>query len=260
MSSQAVVRHYEVGTRRARSYSSNAKLASTLWVSTLYSEYFAVLRTLVGKTSLLVVARRSTSGEKASSELAGSLYASLSNPASGSHYWDLKALEEDSPETIMALVEMARRTLNYDYMVEAAGRANDLLGSKDGYVEIVPYKLEVAEYRVPEETIERIREHVDKLTSVFAKLGGRAEAELWKLIFSGYREGIVDTIEGITEEEKKYLKDLLNKPFERVALIIAYRQMGNPKKLFIKMLRTVYFRNLVAYQVHCGSVNISDQY
>ena len=258
--SQAVTQYFERCTRRARSHSRNAELASVLWVSMLYSEYFAVLRSVAGKTSFLVVAEKRGDVESAPSKAADSLYASLSGDETKSYMWYPGSREGSGVEEVKRLVDEAREKGNYDYIVAAAAKANELLGARDGYVEITPYKLEVSEYRVPEETIKRIEEHVQRLTSIFAKLGGKAEYELWKLIFAGYRENIVDTVEGISSEEKSYLRSLLNKPFERTALIFAYKQMGNPKKLILKMLRTIYFRNLVAHQVYYRGLNIRDQY
>ena len=259
--SQAVAQYFEGCAKRARAHglSGNTKLAEALWASTLYSEYMAVLRSAAGKTSLLVVAEKSGGVRGSQSRAADSLYASLS----GNRSWGYASLSDDvaaDVERVKELVEVAKEKGNYDYLVAAAGKANEFLGTSDGYVEIVPYKLEVSEYSVPEETIKRIEEHVERLTAIFAKLGGRAEYELWKLIFSGYKENIVDTIEGISSEEKSYLRSLLNKPFERTALIFVYKRMGDPNKLVLKMLRSIYFRNITTVQAYTRNPNIKDQY
>jgi len=226
------------------------KTAMGTWLTSIYTAYILVLKSLNNESVLYVDVEESTPVE-GSPELAESLYFALS-PRRDDYYRPYR--RDERVEEIKELVEAAVEEHNYDYMIEAAGRANELLGTKDGFVEIPSYKLVITEAALPREEAEKVIELGERVADIFTKLGGRAEAELRKLIFSGFKEGIINTIEGITDEEKNFLETIIRDPIKRASLLFAYKRIGSYKRLLPKILYNMYFRNMPFIQYYSSDI------
>jgi hypothetical protein len=241
--------------------------AKAIWVSILFSEYRAVLNALEGNTVVVldVEPQPSTDGnEPLADEVYMAVLDAVRKPVTER---GLLGLEEEYQEDsgnevskIARLVKKGRETLNYDYMIEVANRLNKMLGTFDGWVKIVPYKVVFTELDLTKERADKIKELGERIAEMFSKLGGRAEAELRKVIFSGYREEVIDSIEGLSDHEKKFIKDLVTKPFERAALFFAYKRIGNFRRLQRRIISTIFHRNNFVHITLSPYVPVIDDY
>jgi len=215
------------------------------WVTSIYVGYILVIKSLSNEQVPYIDLVEEAPVEK-NLESAESLYYRLRPDLRRGYYPDYTGAVAD----IVELVEEARSRRNYNYMSSAAKKANEAFGTKDGFVEIPRFKPITAWEALPREEAEKVVELGNKVADIFTKLGGRAEAELQKLIFSGYKEGILNTIEGLTEEEKKFLESVLEDPLRRAALLFAYKRVGNYKKLLPKIIFDLYYRGIPYIQYY----------
>jgi len=216
------------------------------WVTSIYVGYILVVKSLNNEQVLYVDVEESTApgkGPDAADDLYSRFHRDLKimryNPGYGGEVTEIREL-----------VDYARYKRDYSYMISAAEKANELLGSKDGFVEIPLFKVRAVWEAIPRDEAVKVVELGAKVADIFTKLGGRAEAELQKLIFSGYKEGILNTIEGLTEEDKKFLQGVLEEPLHRAALLFAYKKVGNYKKLLPKILYAMHYRNIPYIQYY----------
>lgn len=217
-----------------------------VWVTVLFGEYRVLQLVKYGVKPIVLNLNRGNDETVDDVNLAYEVYTRVNTALNRRPYQEDEEFEEeeetsDNPvDEIERLVRVAYNTGNFDYMLIAADKANKLLRSGDPYLYYPVYEKQVMDLNLTKKDVEIIEKTGEKIANMLAKLGGRAEAELRKLIFTGYREDTVDTIEGLTDEEKEFLKNILRKPFQRVALIYAYRQVGNIKKLIYRIQQTIY--------------------
>jgi len=219
------------------------RTAAGVWLTSLYTAYIAVVKSLIGEPLLYVDVEENPPVE-GDPELAEAFYCEFIQNRELRYRYCYPRRYDERIEKIKDMVEAAKEERNYDLMVGAAAKANELLGTRDGFVEIPSYRPVITEAALPREEAEKVVELGERVADIFAKLGGRAEAELRKLVFSGYKEGILDTIEGLTDEEKRFLEDVIGDPIRRAALLFAYKRVGNYKRLLPKILYNMYFRNI----------------
>jgi len=216
--------------------------AKGLWVTSIYTGYILVVKSLNNEPVDFILVEESTPTD-GDQEVAEALYSLLSPSKGDGAYYRYRSYDS-SINDIEEMVKIARERHNYEFMVAAAKKANELLGTRDGIVEIPAYTVNRNEVILPREEAERIVSLGEKIAEIFVRLGGRASVELEKLIFSGFKKGIVNTIEGITDDEKMFLESVLEDPLSRAALLFAYKKVGNYKKLLSKILYSMYFRNI----------------
>ena len=153
--------------------------------------------------------------------------------------------DEVLPEEMEKIVKYARYAYEYGdpgYLVAAARELATLVRGSDEYIAVWAYPDEVKPLNLTREDLERARKLSDRVLQILAPLGGEVEAVLTKLVFSGYRKGIARTIEGLREEDAEFLEELLDKPFDRVAILYAYGRIANLKELVHRMMKEVIIR------------------
>ena len=229
--------------RRYESKNDIMNPAKALWVSTILSEYYTVVDALNGRDTVYIVAVPEE-GAKGDEELAKKVYDALDLMDHGIE----GGVDDERAREVARLVKMGKVTGNCSYCYEAALMVDKDLGTDDGYVKMDHYSIEVIVLDITKEDAERIRELGDRVADVFAKLGGRATSELSKLIFSGYKDEVVDSLE-LSGEEKEFLKELLDRPYDRAAIVFAYRRLGNFRHLLARMFRVAYFGATPAFMV-----------
>ncbi|MEM1877074.1 MAG: hypothetical protein QXH21_09875 [Ignisphaera sp.] len=125
---------------------------------------------------------------------------------------------------------------DFDSLMELADKLDQLLGRKSKIIQIPIYRVEaVGDIEIP--SYEEIEKEADELLKKLAHLGGKLEYVLSSLVVNGYRKGVTNGIEGLDESEKTYLEELLDTPFKRVALIIAYGRIRSLKKIIQRLNR-----------------------
>ena len=211
-----------------------------LWLSTLYAEYRTLLHALWGDRLVAVELVPDAEVQRVGGEAVDELYRRLQDPGcgGGGGGW---------VEEVVEMVGRALRTGDYDHLLRAARVVNEVVGSRDGWVRIYPYRVVEEELGVSREEAERVVRLGERIASTLSRLGERAEPALRRLIFEGYREGVVDEIEGLDEEERRMLRDLLSRPYDRAALLFAYRHVGNFRELHSRILQEVFHRNTLSY-------------
>lgn len=225
------------------------RFAKSIWVGCLLAEYRILQLAKYGikPVEVGVKAVEQSRGERGSDIDVDALYQAIFNvkergEREGEYeFTDVVGVEE----RIVKDIEKAVTYKDPDYLVRAADELNKVLGDNDKYIRITSYAPVVTILDINEENAERVRRLADKVLRIMAPLGGRLEAELMKLIFSGYKRGITDTIEGLGSEEKKFLEQLLDKPFERAALIFAYGKVADIKNLIYKMIKVAFNKDIV---------------
>lgn len=145
----------------------------------------------------------------------------------------MKSLEQKNPELLFKAEEILTK----------------LYGDSGDIVSIPLYNLEAKELNITQQDYKRVEEISNELLRTLSPLGGRVRAELWKLIFSGYKQGITSTIEGLSDDERNYIEKLLDTPFDRASLIIAYGKIANIRNLLMKMTSTVINRTSVTPKI-----------
>lgn len=249
-------------------YKKNEKLVQEIWVSLLFAEYRTVFFALLGAEIHGVDIEEGEEVRKVSWEEAEKIYWEILDRVEKlrkgevderKEFWEMdddefieslfgkKKEEKNKPREVAEHVAMGIETLNYDHFIRAAELVNEMLGTNDGLVQLTPFKPVLSKKIITREDAERIRGLGEKIADMFARLGGRAEAEMLKLVFSGYKEDIVDTIEGLGPQEKDFLKKLLDTPYERASLLFAYKRIGNFRRLQIKILQTIYRANTFSF-------------
>ena len=124
-------------------------------------------------------------------------------------------------------------------VVRLADKLDQLLGMKSRMLRMPIYKVEaVGELEVP--SYEEVEREAGELLKRLAHLGGKLEHVLSSLAVNGYRKGVTDGIEGLGEPEKAYLEELLDTPFRRVALILAYGKIGSLKRIIQRLNREAF--------------------
>ena len=236
--------------------SGQEELLRAIWVATLYAEYRLVLLVLEGRDVEVVGLSQAKATKEAPAWLADTLYVSIYRI---DDIGDVLPLEGEVGEVVRS-VERAVKTLNHDYFMKAAKMMNELLSVKDVILEITPYKLVSRRLKLTREDAEEIARLGEKIARIMARLGGVAEAELRKLVFNGYREGIVDTIEGLSREEKELIASLLKRPYRRAALIFAYRVIGNYKALLREIVKHMTSQNSYKHITDLPQLPSIDQY
>jgi len=149
---------------------------------------------------------------------------------------------EKSLRRIARLVRRGFAKRDYDYVLEAARRLNELFGSYDSLVVVYACRLKPPKPVLTIDEARSVAELGDRIADMLSGLGGRAEAELRKLIFSGYKPEVVDTVEGLSDEDRKLLRKILKTPYLRASLLFAYKRVGNWRELERELLRTVLKR------------------
>lgn len=241
-----------VGVSRDKLASMDEDVAKLLWLESLLSEYRLLQLYKYGVSPVVVNVKYGSSEAKSSDEVdVDELYRAIYEQRK--HALKRRVSKDEEAEYMFDDVEMMGREKKIVdsvkkayvfkeplYFYEASKLLKDELGSEDKYVAITPYTPVVTELNISPEDLAHVDRLATKLLSTLAPLGSRVEAELRKLIFSGYRSGIAETIDGIGEEERKFIEELLDKPFDRVALIKAYGKVADVKKLIFKILSEIY--------------------
>jgi len=128
---------------------------------------------------------------------------------------------------------------SFSGVVELADELDQLLGMKSKMLHMPIYRVEaVGELEIP--SYEEIEKEASELMKKLAHLGGKLEHVLSSLVVNGYRKGVADGIEGLSELEKAYLEELLDTPFKRVALILAYGKIGGLRKIIQRLNREAF--------------------
>lgn len=128
---------------------------------------------------------------------------------------------------------------SFSGVVKLADELDQLLGMKSRMLHMPIYKVEaVGELEVP--SYEEVEREAGELLKRLAHLGGKLEHVLSSLAVNGYRKGVTDGIEGLGEPEKAYLEELLDTPFRRVALILAYGKIGSLKRIIQRLNREAF--------------------
>jgi len=128
---------------------------------------------------------------------------------------------------------------NFDSLMELADKLDQLIGRKSKIIQIPIYRVEaVGDIEIP--SYEEIEKEADEILKKLGHLGGKLEYILSSLIVEGYRKGVVNGIEGLDESEKTYLEELLDTPFKRVALIIAYGRISSLRKIIQRLNRETF--------------------
>lgn len=110
-------------------------VAWAMWVGMLYSEFYAVLMGLLGR-SVLCVSVEPRAGERAREDIAERFYKAViatGSEEAGSRYGRYgEGLEE-----VTRYIGKARESGNYNYMIEASRKADEILGgTSDSWVTI----------------------------------------------------------------------------------------------------------------------------
>ena len=208
-----------------RSY--GEEVAKKLWISCLASEYRALQLAKLG-VKLVQVETKSIAMPTAKPVDVSPIYKAIRS-AKRQH----AGIDEVSPHVARAYAEK-----NPDHLLAATRKLCELVKGGDEYVAIWVYPVNVKPLGLSREDAERVEQLANKVLEVLAPLGGAAEAALLTLIASGYRRGVTETIAGIPPEAKKFLEELLDKPFERAALLHAYKKLVGTRNLMHRVLRS----------------------
>lgn len=128
---------------------------------------------------------------------------------------------------------------NFENIMSLADELDKFLGRRSKLIQVSKYTLEsVEDLQIP--SYEEIEREAEELLNRLAYLGGRLEYVISSLAVEGYRKGVTEGIEGLEPSEKAYLEELLDTPFKRVALILAYGKIGNVKRIIQRLNREAF--------------------
>jgi len=201
-------------------------LARDLWVGCLLSEYRALQLARLG-VRLVQVEVKPVALPTASSNEVRSIYS------------ELRSARERGASTMPAYyAKLAYDKGDPGYFFEAARELNRALsGGRDKFISIAAYAASTKELELSAEDAERVEKLAGEVLKAMTPLGGAVEEALLKLITTGYRRGVASTIEGLGEDAKRLLEELLDKPFERAALLYAYRRLVGYRRMMQKLLK-----------------------
>ena len=200
------------------------EVAKRMWVGCLASEYRALQLAELG-VRLVEVKTSSTTMPLVSSDVSY-VYRELAS-----------AKRESGASEVSKYAARAYAEKNPDHLVTAARKFCELARGSDRYVTITTYSVGVAPLKLSKEDAERVKQLASRVLEVLAPLGGAAEAALLKLIASGYRRGAAESIAELDPSARRFLEELLDKPFDRAALLYAYRRLAGFRKLMSRVLR-----------------------
>lgn len=127
---------------------------------------------------------------------------------------------------------------NFSRLVEVADILDKYVGPRTRMYEIARYrKTPAGELRAP--SYADVEREAEELLRRLAPLGAKVEYVLSSLAVNGYKVGVTEQME-IPAEEKERLERLLDRPFWRVALIIAYGRVCNLRSLLQKLNREAF--------------------
>jgi len=220
-----------------------------VWATTLLAEYRVVLHILWGDRVYSVDLEEVEGGGGELDEYTvDKVYRALTSVERGGGDWVPGLWGCREAVEAVRYARRARETLNPDYYAEAARILDRLLGLSDGWVSVLAYRRVEGDIGLTRRDAEEIVKLGDRIAEAMAKLGReRAERELRRLVFEGYRENIVDTVEGLDRGDRELLKRVLAKPYERAAILFAYKKIGDFRKLQNEILLTVFYRNTFAF-------------
>lgn len=127
--------------------------------------------------------------------------------------------------------------MRFTDLVKLADMFDKVFGRESKLFKIVEYSRTVSEFKIPNIDVNK---EADEVLKMLAPLGAKVEYVLSTLILNGYRKGITEGVEGLGSEERAYLEELLDTPFRRVALIIAYSRVGDIKRILQKLQREAF--------------------
>lgn len=112
------------------------------------------------------------------------------------------------------------------------------VGPRTRMYEIVRYTLtQPRDVEIP--SYAEIAEEAEDVLRTLAHLGAKVEYVLSSLILNGYRLDATAQL-GLSDEEREHLERLLDAPFRRVALLVAYGKVGDLRKMIQKLNREAF--------------------
>lgn len=123
-------------------------------------------------------------------------------------------------------------------VVELADFFDKYVGAKTKMYEIVRFSKKWTEKPKPP-SYEEVSEEAGELVKMLAHLGAKVEYVLSFLALNGYKIGVTGQLE-VPTEEKKYLETLLDEPFKRAAIVMAYGRVGDIKQLIRRLNREAF--------------------
>ena len=70
---------------------------------------------------------------------------------------------------------------------------------------------------------------------------------------------MIKTIDGLLSEAKKFLENLLDKPFERAALLYAYKRIVRSRNLMQRILRDTLSSDTGKHSILLGRIQVLEQ-
>lgn len=211
--------------------------AKAAWVGTLFAEYRIVELAKYGVKPAIVTVKRIPAPDGSGKETEH-LFKKMREI--GEYYRNRfrKGYIDYPSEKILKQVMWAYTDKDPEYLRIVADELTKKYGQSDECIAIDRFVPVVTELNISPEVTEKVRKLGDKVLEIMAPLGGRAEFELLKLIFSGYKPGITKSIEGLAEEEGNFLENLLDRPIYRAAILFAYRRIRGASMM--ELLRKMY--------------------
>jgi len=211
--------------RLSYSGSYGERLAKELWVGCLLSEYRALQLAKLGVRLVQV-------------EVKPVALPTVRDPSLPEIYQEIReAKSKTASSGPAAYVSAAYSTGDPGYLLKAVEALNAVVRGQDKYVSITAYPVSTRPLQLTAEDERRVRELGDRVLELMAPLGGAVEAVLLKLIASGYRRGVANTVEGLDPEVRRFVEELLDKPFERAALLYAYRRVAGVRRMMRRLLK-----------------------
>jgi len=233
---------------RDRLQSDPDPVAESLWLSSLMTEYKLVLLSKygIGGVGVKLEEKKETKTFKLGRdfELLDLGLNAVSASAAKEGDYDaiiLKILEKTRKEEseVLTYIKYGYETRRIHYFITACEMLEKLEYPLSKSVRLHRYEPQASPLTLSSEEYSAVQETATKVLESLKKLGERAEPTLLTLIFSGYRKGITAGIEGLNDQEREFLEGLLDTPFRRAALIVAYGKAYDLKKLIFKITNKI---------------------